>query len=290
MIGINYNFSIITPLIMAGADRNEVELREASLKGILRWWFRFYKGASLKLQELKEKEGEIWGSQELASRIKILIKKEKFAHKNHLAYLCMNDKGGKKINIKRKAFNEGQDFEVNFEILDPSDTNNVAKELRNTLFFLSNFGGLGARWRRGFGSVMVEGFKILGNDLEEIAQNLEQELNNFQDFRNEKNEQSFMNLSNTSIYLVSPKSKLWDTWVKAMDELRDNLYRELKKRLSISAIAIGKPRKVSPLIIQIKKTNGGYYGVILIWKNWNLYEKCVSEVKSLDFKIKEAKS
>ncbi|MEO0274192.1 MAG: type III-B CRISPR module RAMP protein Cmr1, partial [candidate division WOR-3 bacterium] len=166
---ITLSFEIITPLIMSGADRYDVELREQSLKGILRWWFRFYKGAELDLEELKEKESEIWGSQEVASKIKITIKNKKLSSKkngkDYYAYLCMNDdRGDRYSRIKRRAFHENQKFSIDFYLLPPLKEK-VRKELETTLFFLSNLGGLGARWRRGFGSVIIDNYHIDGKNI-----------------------------------------------------------------------------------------------------------------------------
>lgn len=284
---LKYNFEILTPLIMGGAERGSIELREGSIKGILRWWFRFYKGASVDLKKLKEEEN-IWGSQKLSSRIKIVIENKNLSYfrnnQIYYAYLCMNDRRDRYSQIKRVAFHDKQSFCIKFSVLYPTNVSNIKKEIENTLFFLTNFGGFGARWRRGFGSVIIKEFQIDGNNIEEIALNLNEKLKIFQ-FSSYNPD--FINLSNTSIYLVSPKNSFWNNWENAMNELRDNLYRELKKALSIREIAIGSPRKISPLIIQIKRTDRGYYGVLLIWKNWKLYTPCVDKLGSLNLKIQE---
>ncbi|MFN4226537.1 MAG: type III-B CRISPR module RAMP protein Cmr1 [Candidatus Ratteibacteria bacterium] len=294
---INFKFEIVTPLIMAGVDKNQVELREQSIKGILRWWFRFYKGASLGLKELKKEEGEIWGSQELASRIRVLIKKRDLVSGE--AYLCMNDRRAKGENeavrpydkIQRKSYTSGK-FEIDFGILPQFNLDKTLNELNNTLFFLTNFGGIGARWRRGFGSIMIKdnkNFQISGNRVEEIAEELKKKLKQFP-INQSKQDFDFMNLSNTSIYLIPPKNNFWRSWEDAMNELRDNFYRELKRKLSVEAIAIGNPRKVSPLIIQIKKISKGFYGVVLICNKWDKHDECVKQIKSLNFEIKEVKT
>ncbi len=293
MSKITLSFEIITPLIMSGADRDEVELREQSLKGILRWWFRFYKGAELDLKELKEKESEIWGSQEVASKIKITIKNKKLSSKkngkDYYAYLCMNDdRGDRYSRIKRRAFHENQKFNIDFYFLPPFNEK-LRKELETTLFFLSNLGGLGARWRRGFGSVVIDGYHIDGKNLEEIKNNLN---NRLKSFSISSSNRDFMNLSNTSIYLLSPKQKesFWYSWKEAINKLRDDFYRKLKRQLGVNRIGIGSPRAVSPLIIQIKRNKANlYYGVILIWQKWELYEKCIEKMQKLDFEIKEVK-
>lgn len=297
-------FEIITPLIISGADNREVELREQSLKGILRWWFRFYKGSRLNIEQLKDIEGKIWGSQSLASRIKIIIKDKnnlttQINGQDYYAYLCMNDSrrrvnGARRdyVNIKRRAFVENQKFEVNFRFIYPLENSiNYENELNQTLFFLSNFGGLGARWRRGFGSIMIDDENLQNkNNIDDIADYLKQKLREFQTSSQNRNK-DFMNLSNTSIFLVAPQSNnFWQSWEDSMNDLRDEFYRNLKNYLEINQIAVGSPRKVSPLIIQIKKVNSGYYGVILVWKEWDKYNDFFNFKQNIEnnyFKIRE---
>ncbi|MEN3045247.1 MAG: type III-B CRISPR module RAMP protein Cmr1 [Candidatus Hydrothermales bacterium] len=290
-MNINYKCKLITPLIISGAKKEEVELREQSLKGMLRWWFRFYKGATLSLRDLKDSEEKIWGSQNFASRVRIFIKNKNLSYqinkKDYYAYLCMNDRRGRYSNIKRKAFVEGQEFVINFKIF-PSFDLNINKELEKTLFFLSNFGGLGARWRRGFGSIMIDKFNPKGNNLKEIAENLKKEINRSV---GSENNQGFINLSNTCIYLISKKG-FWKSWEEAMDDLRENFYRNLKNNLKLREIAIYGERKVSPLIIQIKNLNSNYYGVVLAWKEWEkwkLFSKFIGEIIKLNYELMEVK-
>ena len=49
---------------MAGFNKNKVELRSSSIKGMLRWWFRFYKSSFLNVDKLRKFENEVFGSTE----------------------------------------------------------------------------------------------------------------------------------------------------------------------------------------------------------------------------------
>ncbi|MEO0224183.1 MAG: type III-B CRISPR module RAMP protein Cmr1 [candidate division WOR-3 bacterium] len=259
-------FNITTPIIMAGADKDKVELREQSIKGILRWWFRFYKGGSLNLNDLRKNESEIFGSQELASRVKLRIKNK--PSKIIDAYLCMNDRrkngenGAKRnyIAIRRKSLSENKDFQIEFRFLKPCDEVKIENELIETIFFMTNFGGIGARWRRGFGSIQLDNEN---EDFEKIKKEIKQKLASFP---KNSNNNDFMNISNTSIYLITKKDgNLWNSWQDCMNDLRDNFYRALKNKLNVDKIILGR---ASPLIIQIKKAKEGYYGVVLLWNRW----------------------
>jgi len=70
----------ITPMFMYGADGKTPELRPASIKGVMRFWWRAIHG-DLSLKELHKKEGDIFGSTEKRSSFSIKIKHDKFKGK-----------------------------------------------------------------------------------------------------------------------------------------------------------------------------------------------------------------
>jgi len=70
---ITFECETITPMFMAGADGKTPELRAPSIKGALRFWWRALNG-HLKLEELKKREGEIFGTaDEEVGRSKIIV-------------------------------------------------------------------------------------------------------------------------------------------------------------------------------------------------------------------------
>jgi len=73
MSTITFSCESITPILMHGAD-GKTELRPASIKGILRFWWRAIHG-DLPLKELKEKKGEIFGSMDKKSSFGIKIQR-----------------------------------------------------------------------------------------------------------------------------------------------------------------------------------------------------------------------
>lgn len=70
----------ITPILMHGADGKTAELRPASIKGVMRFWWRAING-NLSLDELKRQEGEIFGSTEKKSSFSVKIKDHGFSAK-----------------------------------------------------------------------------------------------------------------------------------------------------------------------------------------------------------------
>jgi len=82
-----YNFSIITPVIISGVYKGQVELRTQSVKGILRWWFRFYKSSFLNVNDLRNFENKVFGSTENSASFYMRVINE--PQKKEDAYLCM---------------------------------------------------------------------------------------------------------------------------------------------------------------------------------------------------------
>jgi len=286
-------FEVITPIIIAGIDKNKVELRSSSIKGMLRWWFRFYKSSFLDVDKLRKFENEVFGSTENGCLFYMRILN--FPQNIGDAYLCMNDRREKGQNgarndyykIKRSAYLPNQNFEISFKFFPHFKYQN---ELENSLMLLSLFGGIGARWRRGFGSVQIENFKLKSDTLESLSNEIMGKIKNLKGSNKPNN---FTSISNTKIYLIKPKGKFWNSWESAMNDLRDNFYRKMKNQLKTNRIAY-RPygdREVSPLIIQIKKLEkGNYFGVILVWEKWNRFKEFEEFLKGLEnYEIKEVK-
>ena len=286
-------FEVITPIIIAGIDKNKVELRSSSIKGMLRWWFRFYKSSFLDVDKLRKFENEVFGSTENGCLFYMRILN--FPQNIGDAYLCMNDRREKGQNgarndyykIKRSAYLPNQNFEISFKFFPHFKYQN---ELENSLMLLSLFGGIGARWRRGFGSVQIENFKLKSDTLESLSNEIRVKIKNL---RGSNKPDNFTSISNTKIYLIKPKGKFWNSWESAMNDLRDNFYRKMKNQLKTNRIAY-RPygdREVSPLIIQIKKLEkGNYFGVILVWEKWNRFKEFEEFLKGLEnYEIKEVK-
>ena len=64
MYRATFELEAITPVFMRGADQGKAEFRPASVKGVMRWWFRALAGAYLgnNIEKLREVEGRIFGS------------------------------------------------------------------------------------------------------------------------------------------------------------------------------------------------------------------------------------
>src|SRR3989338_2067412 len=74
---ISFDIETVTPMFLAGADGKTAELRPASLKGLLRYWWRALQAES-DLSRLRDNESGIFGSVDRGGSFSIQIKHEPF--------------------------------------------------------------------------------------------------------------------------------------------------------------------------------------------------------------------
>ena len=82
-----FTLTLTSPGFFAGADRgkHDCDLRSASLRGQLRWWWRTLHAGRMRLEDLKRCEAKIWGDTTRAGMVRVAVKKEK-------AEVCCFDK------------------------------------------------------------------------------------------------------------------------------------------------------------------------------------------------------
>jgi CRISPR-associated protein Cmr1 len=204
----------ITPAFIGGADNNEFsELRSASLKGLLRYWWRALCSDNLDLNEMKIKEEKIFGGQKNRSSFDIRIYRldNNSLQKQNKDFENMKDSKSKEIKeikdgikylffslyqqkkIENKFFiPTNSQYKIEFIFKNENENENI-KEVLKALWALENFGGIGARSRRGAGSfkiIDIEGLNNLKISNSELPKFLYMEENNKQfnikNFYNEK--------------------------------------------------------------------------------------------------------
>lgn len=154
----------ITPALWGGADpKAEPEIRSASLKGLLRYWWRvFIQGCRfLPLPELAKREAALFGTTESASPFvvraypigeakSVSVDLQKGAIREPAYFLFPFRQQ------RRLAWKDGGKFKV--EILPRPGAKVSAegwKEMQASFWLLAHLGGIGTRSRRGFGSFEV---------------------------------------------------------------------------------------------------------------------------------------
>ncbi|RLB08420.1 MAG: type III-B CRISPR module RAMP protein Cmr1 [Deltaproteobacteria bacterium] len=176
---VKLDFEVVTPMFLGGASPNaEAELRPPSIKGMLRWWFRALGGS-------KEWEDKIFGAageKTGRSTFKITVgsptsgtwefDRKKYKKFDRRSNNC-NSPGigtngivyaGYSLTLgqnQRKAIASGSVFTLTV-IKHPSLGRNEFEFILNLFWLMGHIGGIGTRWRRGFGSISLKkGQKIL---------------------------------------------------------------------------------------------------------------------------------
>lgn len=180
-----YTLRLVSPAFLRGAEEDEGTLRESSLRGVLRYWWRILFGSVLGPGDLGKLQTKVWGgSGEPPSASQIVIRlvpktmtravpfdKESMAKSlprsfkqnrtSGLAYASygMDDmkknSSGQKVRSQRKVLLPGAEWslEVSFRPVSGVDVDALALHVDLALKALCTFGGIGAKSRKGFGSL-----------------------------------------------------------------------------------------------------------------------------------------
>jgi CRISPR-associated protein Cmr1 len=159
-------------MLMHGADGKTAELRPASIKGVMRFWWRAIHG-NLPLDKLHEKEGEIFGSTEGRSKVIIfpieITKTENFQISptpHHRQGYCSKDDKSKNCFFRNNECQKANEKDAKLYtftlkmMIHPNDYMDE-KQLENLFILATTLGGFGQRSRRGFGSVKIVGSEAL---------------------------------------------------------------------------------------------------------------------------------
>jgi len=179
-----YAIEVVTPMFGGGAQAGEVDesmpVRATEIRGHLRFWWRTLFGVNCENEEsLFEKEKKIWGATDLVSPITISVKinadfskkicgdfrNNRWTWNNGLPKYALfpfkpdRDEEKARIIPKKSYYLEGLSFTLSIEFPSQDEwKNNYQKELESTLWAWVNFGGLGARTRRGCGVLYCQDF------------------------------------------------------------------------------------------------------------------------------------
>ena len=179
MIRTNVTVEVVTPLFLGGSDpRGAPELRPASFRGAMRFWLRAWLGQSLgdhTLDELRRKETEVFGdaSQDSGSAIIVRIagqpRSSPFTPLGQsnpgLRYLLFSmekrerdSRTGQPSTVWRDCFAPNTRFDLTLQMRTPASSDAqelIFKRAAASLWLSIWLGGLGARSRRGSGSLGI---------------------------------------------------------------------------------------------------------------------------------------
>ena len=172
---------LVTPAFLAGALQRaeDCDLRGATLRGQLRWWWRTMHAGHLEPRLLRRLETAIWGAASEGGAIQLALVPqisavpEPFRRGDALGYLAygMHDKSrhckpaGSAWTLAINA--RSADFRVDPKSQQPDATvtrHRVLEQACAALWLLTRYGGVGAKGRKGFGSlrdVNIEGIATI---------------------------------------------------------------------------------------------------------------------------------
>lgn len=164
---------VVTPLFLGGVSPTQsAELRPPSIKGVMRFWHRAAGRASL------DSEPSIFGSSsgQLRGQAPFLLQVESPVlgtnkppqwdqRIRYMGYGLF----GSRSDPARAYIPEGTDIRLRL-IFRPGTRDETREAVLRSIRFMNYFGGLGARSRRGFGSV------VIGNDMPASIDDLEKRI------------------------------------------------------------------------------------------------------------------
>ncbi len=186
-VQIEATYRVVTPLYCAGTDDTKPELRLPSFKGGLRFWWRALAWSRYggDLEKIKRQEDYLFGSTErgqsrvhmrlsVAEKSRIIRKKESVFTDSHgrpvrlgaryLGYGLMkafSGRNGKAEQLVRGFLDAGLEFTV---WLRYHGCREELAQLQDALVALGIFGGMGARSRKGWGSIGLQRLLVDGKE------------------------------------------------------------------------------------------------------------------------------
>ncbi len=179
-----YTLRLVSPAFLRGAEGDEGTLRESSLRGVLRYWWRILFRSVLSEADLKLLETKVWGGAgkpptasqivirlvqttpakvvpfDKEAMVRALPRSFRQNRTTGLAYASygmddMKKVNGNKVRVQRKVALPGVEWtlEVSFRPCGgvPADILAIHAEL--AIKALCTFGGIGSKSRKGFGSM-----------------------------------------------------------------------------------------------------------------------------------------
>ena len=175
------SYRIVTPMFCAGADQQKAELRLASFKGALRFWWRSTMWGKVNDgADLQQKEAELFGSSDQkigqskvrmrltevnlqkAKKVKEVWEDGRLLGAHYLAYGVMeafsSAKKGTKAGELTRPMIPGGNFTVQLRLA-PNLSDKQREQVQNALILLGSIGGMGSKSRKGFGSLTLTELK-----------------------------------------------------------------------------------------------------------------------------------
>ena len=193
---LDATYRVVTPMFCGGADPERAELRLPSFKGVLRYWWRALAWAEYKgrLDRIRKRESELFGSAGGGQSLVVMrldvvagglerVGKDEVLRvpgtnrplgpgARYLGYGLMEafpsrKKGTKAAQLWRECLQAPFRFAVRMRIREPQGGGDDLRSadfdlLRDALIAVGTVGGMGAKGRKGYGSLVLRSLKVDG--------------------------------------------------------------------------------------------------------------------------------
>lgn len=277
---IDKTYKIITPMFIGDANQNLTDLRPPSIKGALRFWWRalnwgrFFKGdIAQALRDLHEQEGKLFGQAaregvetgqasfllQLSEQPKLIREKDwpqNQTGSGYLGYGLMKDN----TQPHREGFKENTKFSLSLIFKPNTSTENI-NSIKETLEIWGLLGGLGARSRRGFGSISESSLM----NKEEYIKKINTLLSNYQHITDNPPYTAFS--QNSHFKIISSESTARDAHQQAGKLYKEyRLDLETRERIGFGLPLHNKdPRRSSPLLFHIHPLKNNKFIAIALY-------------------------
>lgn len=176
---VKITYRIVTPMFIGGADKTQkAELRAPSIKGVLRFWYRAI------ASDYRDHEMRVFGgTDEGVGQAKFLLRLEKQVVTSESTALQSSLKTLAYGTDTRSRIKNKETFGLKLIFKPQTDPEDILR-VKQALWAFTMFGGLGARSRKGFGSLVVtssmgmEELPTLNPDISNLQRTLHQFISN----------------------------------------------------------------------------------------------------------------
>ncbi len=261
---------LTTPAFLAGASRQQedCDLRPATLRGLLRWWWRTIHAAHLSRQELRRLEAAVWGdakqgaalalsvqAETAIDRQPVLFDKDGIAQRHcvpnsqGLRYIAYGmDETKQEQRYQRWYVEPGAGWTLTLSARQgrlpeggPSiEASDILRQGHAALWLLCRYGGVGSKARNGFGSfsdVEVDGIETV-EDCREIGARSRRAAGLAEQLRLPARSSSLDDM----LEVLEVATPWRDPWC-ALDQLGGAMQSFARKNKHGRKVALGLPRK-----------------------------------------------
>jgi len=270
-------------LFLYGAEQGKPEIRAASVRGQLRYWFRAIEGANTtQLDGLWAAESALFGSTAGGSAVSIRIYPEEGVITDR--YAMLPHRSDQKSQSWQDAISPDQ--RLRLEIVTRPGIDKVPPRVVKSLVVWLLLGGLGKRSRRMFGALESPALTGKLTDGSALADEIERYLQTIVKYSPKSEVPEFPTLhpDYSRVVVGTVGFPDWESLIKDLfGLLRSDNYRPHERTFGYAM----ERRRASPLIAQVRRISGQYYPVLTAMRStpdkdieWDILDNFMDDAES----------